>query len=335
MLSAGTNISSSSDSLKKVPVDYLYHSLRNPKSDVESRIRQLRIVRDLDSKQYSLLKRQLPYIVCGMFNPPYRRTDNFAYTEYFILDIDHLSEKELIVSEVRKNIESDNRVLLCFSSPGEDGLKVLFQLKDRCYDAGYYSLFYKAFAQSFSKQHKLEQVIDARTSDVCRACFVSIDHGAYYNTEAVKVDINDYLSQADTTQLFDLKKELTSNESPSGKEKSVDPDQVVLDQIKSLLNPKADKKNKAKTAPYVPEQLEEIMEDLKKFIEQTGVIVYEVINIQYAKKIRFKTGMRQAEINLFYGKHGYSVVQSPRCGTSSDLNQMMADLIETFLNEYS
>lgn len=335
MLSVGTNISSSSDSLKKVPVEYFYHSLRNPKLEVESHIRQLRIIRDLDNKQYSLMKRQLPYIVCGIFNPPLRKTENFAYTEYFILDIDHLSAKELIMSEVRKRIESDDRVLLCFSSPGEDGIKVLFQLKERCYDAGFYSLFYKSFAQSFSKQHQLEQVIDTRTSDVCRACFVSIDHAAFYNSEAVKVDINDYLSPTDTTQLFDLKKELTSKEPPPSKEKSADPDQDVLNQIKLLLNPKYANSNKQKKLPYVPEQLEEIMEDLKKYIEQTGVIVYEIINIQYAKKIRFKTGMRQAEINLFYGKHGYSIVQSPRCGTSSDLNQMMADLIEVFLNEYS
>lgn len=81
---------------KKVTVEYLYYSLRNPKPDVEARIRQLRIIRDLDKKQYSLLKRQLPYVVCGMFNPPYRKTENFAYTEYFIVDIDHFQRKVLI-----------------------------------------------------------------------------------------------------------------------------------------------------------------------------------------------------------------------------------------------
>ena len=71
MLSAGVNLLRDSDTLRKVTVDYLYHSLRNPKEEVKSRIHQLRVVRSLDEKQYKVLKRELPYIVCGMFNPPY------------------------------------------------------------------------------------------------------------------------------------------------------------------------------------------------------------------------------------------------------------------------
>lgn len=340
MLSVGSTITSASDALKKVPIDYLYHSLRNPKAEIESRIRQLRIVRDLDSKQYSVLKRQLPYIVCGMFNPPYRRTENFAYTEFFILDIDHLSAKELIASDIRKRIEADEQVLLCFSSPGEDGLKILFRLKERCYDAGLYSLFYKAFAQDFSRRYQLEQVIDTRTSDVCRACFISMDHTAYYNSEAEVVDINSYLSATDTSSLFDLKKEFEQEERKKEETTKIakgkaDPEEAVLNQIKALLNPKSSKRIKEKAPAYVPDQLNEIITDLKNHIEQTGVIVYEIINIQYGKKIRIKLGTRLAEINLFYGKHGYSVVQSPRCGTSSELNQLMADLIQSFLDEFT
>ena len=144
MISFGTNIQSNADMLQKIPVKYLYDSLRHPRPDIVSSIRQLRIVRELDNKQYSSLKRKLPYLVCGMFNPPYRRTENFAYTEYFIIDIDHLSEKGLSLADTRKCIEKDTRTVLSFVSPGEDGLKVLFKLKERCYDSGLYSLFYKS-----------------------------------------------------------------------------------------------------------------------------------------------------------------------------------------------
>ena len=42
--------------------------------------------------------------------------------------------------------------------------------------------------------------------------------------------------------------------------------------------------------------------------------------------------MKQAEINLFFGKKGFSVVQSPRTGTNAELNQLMADLIIGFIN---
>jgi hypothetical protein len=72
---------------------------------------------------------------------------------------------------------------------------------------------------------------------------------------------------------------------------------------------------------------------LKEHVEQTGVILYEIINIQYGKKLRFKTGNRGAEINLFFGRRGFSVVQSPRCGTSEEFNVLMANMIECYLAE--
>nr|WP_291528079.1 CRISPR-associated primase-polymerase type B [Bacteroides sp. UBA939] len=338
MLLVGTNITSAADALKKVTVEYLYHSFRNPKPEISAKIRQLRIVRRLDVKQYAALKRMLPYVVCGMFNPPYRRTENFAFIEYFMVDIDHLTEKGLDIADVRKRIEQDERVALCFLSPGEDGLKVLFRLKERCYDAGLYSLFYKAFVRKFSIHYQLEQVVDARTCDVCRACFVSIDPDVYYSPDSTPVDINEYIDTSDITGMMDMKASFAKEEKEqagNGKEEmqSSDPDADVLARIKEVLHPKAAKRGKEKPPVYVPEQLDELMDGLRKYIEDTGTSIYEVINIQYGKKLRMKVGLRQAEINLFYGKRGFSVVQSPRCGTSSELNQLMADLITSFLNE--
>ena len=109
-----------------------------------------------------------------------------------------------------------------------------------------------------------------------------------------------------------------------------DPDKEAMDRIKQLLNPKA---KKERQPVFVPQELEEMMAALKPYVEQAGVAIAEVINIQYGKKIRFKMGMKQAEVNLFYGKKGFSVVQSPRTGTNADLNQLMADLITGFIND--
>ena len=38
MLSLGSNLISQADALKKVKVDFLYHSLRKPKPDISSKI---------------------------------------------------------------------------------------------------------------------------------------------------------------------------------------------------------------------------------------------------------------------------------------------------------
>lgn len=332
MLSAGKKITSNADSLMKIQLSYLYHCIKNPKSELEAKIRQLRIVRAIDPKKYSMLKKELPYVVCGMFNPPFRRTENFAYTEYFIVDIDHITQKGLSVGMLRSQLEQDARVVLSFLSPGEDGIKLVFKLAERCYDAGLYALFYKAFVYQLSQSYHLDQVLDQRTSDVCRACFISIDPDIYYNPEATPVNILDYIDTSNPAALFDLKKTIDRDmaEKKDVEENKIadDIDKEAIDKIKEIL--KISKVNVSKPPVYVPEQLDEIIDDLKKYIEETGLVVSEIININYGKKIRLKMGIKQAEINVFYGKRGFSVVESPRSGTNSELNKLTGDLIKNF-----
>ena len=208
MISLGKNIQSSSDELQRIAIIDLYNMLLFPDSEMMSTIRQLRIVRNLDKRQYSQQKRRLPYFVCAMFNPSFRAIANFAYTEYFVVDIDHLSEKNIDLESLRQELQQDDRVVMLFMSPSEDGLKLLFRLSDRCYDAGLYSLFYKKFVKSFSEQYDLQQVVDAKTSDVSRACFLSHDKDAFYNENAQTIDLQQYLNLEDSTELFDAKNQL-------------------------------------------------------------------------------------------------------------------------------
>lgn len=337
MILAGSNIQAVADPLKKVPVEYLYHSLRNPRPQIEAQIRQLRIVQSLDRKQYASLKRQLPYLVCGVFNPALRKTEHFAYIEYFILDIDHIAEKGFDVQELRKKIEADSRVVLSFLSPSQDGLKVLFRLKERCYDAGVYTLFYKAFLQAFSAQYQLEQVIDARTCDVTRACFISMDAEAYYNPAADAVDMAVFVNQGDPWEMFAQKHELdiSTETVPTEQEElhEKDPDDEVMARIKQLLGVRQKKAKKER--PDVPDtpQIDVIMDALARFVQEQGIAMTSAEKIQYGKKLHFQLGLRHAEINLFFGKRGFTVVRSPKCGTSAELNDVVANLIELFLAE--
>lgn len=338
MLLFGTNIQSAADELKKVQEEYLYNSLRNPKPTIAATIQQLRIVYSMDAKAYVQLKRRLPYFVCGQFNPPFRRKENFAYTESFILDFDHLSSKQLSMKTIRDNIVKDEQVMMCFTSPSEDGLKVMFRLKERCYDAGLYSIFYKAFAATFAMRHNLTQVTDSKTSDVARACFISIDPNAYFNPNSIPVDIKAYLDESNPDLLFKIKHEQDEHDKVIKKSDDEqvplpkDPDKDILTRIRQQLNPKAQLPIEQHPA-YVPERLNEIIAELKLFIEETGLQVTEIINIQYAKKIRARLGQKEAEVNLFYGKRGFSVVISPRLGTNEELNELLADLIKAFLQK--
>ena len=258
----------------------------------------------------------------------------------FIVDIDHLSDKQINLNDLKVKLQNDSRVLLLFKSPSQDGLKVMFKLSERCYDAGIYKIFYKAYVRTFAQQYELEQVVDERTSDVCRACFMSIDADAYYNPQADSVKINSFVDINNIFETTNLNKQLDKeNKELKESQKEIitednlhnDPDAETLSKIKEILGVAKQKKEQTEKFVFVPQELEQIICDLKKYIENTGLVVSEIINIQYAKKIRVNIGVKQAEINLFYGKKGFTVVQSPRCGTSADLNQIVADLVESFI----
>lgn len=338
MISIGYNITSPNDSLKKVPLEMLWRSICTPKDDTAALVRQLRVVRNLNPKQYAVLKRNLPYVVCAMFNPQFRKKENFAYTEYFVLDLDHLSDKGVDMEHLRKQVQSDSRVALCFVSPSEDGLKLFFRLSERCYDAGVFSLFYKLFAQQFARQYGIDQVLDARTCDVARACFVSVDPQAYLNAFADGVDLKAFVDTESSFDFFELErsvkrqqqqKEEESAQPVAEPESKVDVGDDVLANIKAILNPDSRPKT-PKPPAYVPPELENQMEGLVGFIKDTGTEVVEIVSIQYGKKIRTKVGDKLAETNVFYGKRGYSVVVSPRTGTNPELNQLVSQLIKRY-----
>ena len=136
MLSFGKHITQKDDLLAPLEVQNFYQTIRQPDEKTLALINRLRLVQTIDKKQYGVMKRELPYVVCGIFNPPYRRIENFGYIEHFVVDIDHIAEKGLTINAIRAKLIADSRVVLCFVSPSEDGLKALFRLSEKCYDAG-------------------------------------------------------------------------------------------------------------------------------------------------------------------------------------------------------
>ena len=175
-------------------------------------------------------------------------------------------------------------------------------------------------------------MIDNVTSDVTRACFISCDADVYYNKQAKLIDINSYLEVENPLALFDAKHEFKKEIKPThlGKvNNEKDPDETSINKIKEILALKS--VTISKPPVYIPEQLNDIMETLTSKISETGLTVHEIINISYGKKIRIRLGIKEAEINLFYGKRGYSVVISPRSGTNEELNTVAAQLIESII----
>jgi len=329
MIMAGRNIKQYNDPLQKVQLAQLYHGLIHPKPSVMELIQKLRIVHTINTQQYRKLKTTLPYVTCGIFNPRIRKTENFGSLTYFILDIDHLHEKGLKLEALRQKISSDPRVSLLFASPSNDGLKVFFKLKNKCFDAQKYSIFYKAFAREFSLKYQLEQVLDSRTSDVTRACFVSHDPQTYYNSEPELIDIQSFVNFNNLLEIKELEKKTKADLKkgdilPQGDELTDD----LLEEIKRKLNPNI--RLRPKKPVFVPKVLDKITETVTKTVNEYDIMVKEIKNIQYGKQITFAIDeLHWAEINIFYGKKGFSVVKSAKSGSNAEL----ATILHTLLND--
>ncbi len=334
MLHIGRDITSAGDRLEPIAEQKLVERLRAPEASLEAEVTQLRTVKLLDAKRYGTLKRRLPYVVCGTFTPPYRRTENFAYVESFFIDIDGLLVVGVDMAELRRRLVADDRVAMLFTSPGGDGLKVLMRLKERCYDAGEYSAFYKRFVSKWAAEHGIANVVDSCTNDVTRACFLSVDREAFFNEAAVAIDWRAVLADGtlpavadDDAEAGDAADELlpvAAVEPATGGEPT---DEVMARVLRQLELGRKRAAAEPLPAPYVPERLNEIMEQLIPMIAQTGLVVDSVTDINYGKKLRASSGLHQAELNVFCGKRGFSVVASPRRGTSPKLNEMLCELV--------
>ena len=103
--------------------------------------------------------------------------------------------------------------------------------------------------------------------------------------------------------------------------------------IKQILTGKIPKIKPKKPPIEVAEELNIIMPNLIEYVKKYNIEIYEVINIQNAKKIKAKMGLKLAEINLFYGKRGFSVVASPKSGTDYEFNDVLKNLISVYIAE--
>lgn len=332
MVYKGENIRSNADILSPISIEELYKTIVASPSDLERMITTLHTIRRVDEKKYQSLKIQLPYFVCGCFNPALRRNENFAHISYFVIDIDHISSINMNLINLKTNLIQDSRVVLCYISPSNDGLKLLFKLKERCYDSGMFQIFYKKFIQSFANTYNIQEIIDNKTCDVTRACFLSHNANAYYNPNASSVDLESIIDVNNISSLFDIKREIDKEEKANKTDdESIkkEPDSDTIQNIKKTLG--LLKEKQVKSDIYVPEQLNQIIDDLRNFLTELKIEILEISDINYGKKIKVRVNTKQAECNLFYGKKGYSVVISPRRGTDKELNELIQELIKNYL----
>jgi hypothetical protein len=318
MLYKGNNITAFQDELINITIEQLYHEIQKPSQELSDLITRLRKVKSIDNKAYDVLKKKLPYFIGTEFTPQIRKIDYFKSITYFMIDIDHYSTCIDEVELLKKRLQIDNRIMLMFISPGGDGLKVLFCLNEPIRDSKTYSDFYKSFLHHFGSLHKIEKFLDYKTHDVTRVCFLSYDNLIYYNLIPEKINFK--LFYEELPNLFELKEnkidETTKNE--------IDPD--IYKEILKKFNPNNPLKRNKNI--YVPEILKEIIKPIEDCLKEYQIEIKNIDDIQYGKKIQLSHQQNFAEINIFYGKKGFSVVITTKKNSHPDLGALAKHLCE-------
>lgn len=336
MIWLGKHITSPGDPLFPVEVEKVHKALHNAEGEVATLQKRLQAIRLIDMNQYRKLKTGLPYLVCAHFQPRVRKKENFLHTERFIMDIDHLSEFGLDITDLKKKLISDPRVEMMFTSPGGDGLKVLFVLEAKISDTGYYAMFYKSFCLKFSEQYELAGAVDTKTNDVSRCCFVSYDPEAYYNAHAQKVNSASYLP-ADGDVSFDL-----FNSKLHAKEKELEEEKKALGIVLSPGAPLADdilNQIKQKVGVRVkkpiektfiqPAELDAVIPEVMQQLDTVGIKLDKMRPIEYGRQIKVSAGNYWAEVNIFYGQKGVRLVGTTKTGSSKELCENVVLLLKS------
>lgn len=336
MLMKGRNVTAVNDELQPIEIYQLYKQIVQPSTDLSNFISMLRQVKQIDPKAYAQQKRNLPYVVCGKFQPPKRRNENFISTTCFFVDIDHITNSDTTIDTLRLKLKDDPRVALLFVSPSQDGLKVLYTLSQPITDKGLYSLFYKSFIRELANQMELGSLIDPRVHDVSRACFLSHDPEAWHNPTPQPIDPYTYIPQESDLTIDDelktireeIKEEKKSDTNTQGTAQLSDESWA---QIKKLLKVRDPKRKKDF---YVPEPLQNIEEKINPKLQEVKVTLESSKSIQYGKKIVLVTPQAlRAELNIYFGKKGFSVTIVEKNNTHREFAEDCKKLLEYWLEE--
>lgn len=338
---AGKQVTQLNDPLHPVDVQRIFRALTDANGPVADKVRQLRTLKSVQPEAYRKAKTSLPYIVTACFTPAVRNKMNFSHAEHFIIDIDKISDSFFSLGELKTSFRQDPRVLMMFTSPGNDGLKLLFPMSHRITDTGLYSTFYKLFTVRFSDEYRIPALVDRVTYDVSRCCFMSFDPDAYLNEGAELVDPDAYARMDDPTALFEADREVKrmeeerklreAAESPKEQGIAVGPAEDILTRIRQKLVPSMAKVKSQKEC-YQPAQLLEALPGLIESLAVSGIVLADHRPIQYGRQLKLTAGQYWAEVNLFYGKRSFRAVMTTKTGSHPKLAELGRDAVQLYFD---
>lgn len=321
MFYIGKNVRASPpEQLIPTTADALVATIKDSGSELARETTRLRRIAQIDPKTFKSMKTTLPYFIAATFVDNLRHSDNFIEINALILDFDNCLKTPAQSHDLKKQITSHPEVFMAFVSPNGSGLKIVLRLAEPLSNLPLFKQFYLDYARQFAEHVRLLGTLDTRTSDATRVCFLVHDPNLCYNPNALPLN----------WQLWAAKNQLDANAAADKQPTPLETTKPKLSpelhrELVLKINPKAPVKPPRE--PHVPLLLQELEEPLRQLLQENGIEVLEIRPIHYGLKLCCKLAPQLAEVNVFYGKRGFSVVMSPKAATSPDLNKRVYALV--------
>ena len=341
-LYTGKNIQQShTEALQPINLETLANQIRSGSGGLQELCAQLATIYKMDKAAYGRHKLRLPFFCCAGFAQNLRHSKNFTSIEACVLDFDKAPNPGYVQQNIMPLLQSDERVALAFTSPSGRGAKAVLLFNQPVTNLHEYAMGYKNLTRSFAQQYGLEAYADFSTCDATRVCFLAYDPQVYYQPLAQPISWHQYLppqkhptppaaAQPDTASPSPSKNNDTpidtiTPDTPTSKPSSNTLPPKLYEQVVKRLNPTAVTRQAREVV--VPEILEEVAIQAQAAIAAAGWQLKDIQNIQYGKKIAVAQGFVWAEVNIFYGKKGFSIVRTPKAGTNAALGQQLEQLL--------
>lgn len=321
-LFTGTNIqASATDELQCISEIQLVKLIQQSNTHIMDTQQAIRNLLSVEKNALAQLKKTLPYFIGASFGMNIRKSQNFTEIFYLILDIDKIENN--LATVIKQRIITDTRIVMCFTSPGGNGLKCLFKLSNPIRNTAVYSQFYKTFAYNFAAQYNISEYIDYSTCDVTRVCFMAHDSDVYYNQNATMLNVNNS-GENITDGIETISDDTTTNKPLTAN---------IYSQILLTLDPKNYAIKKPKNV-YVPAELQMVHHLVEEMLTQNGMIIKENRDINYGKKIVIQHDNNIAEINIYHGKNGFQIVRANKAGMHAALTDVCVAIVMKALHQF-
>jgi|GEM_PF-6640063 hypothetical protein len=167
--------------LKEVALPEVIALIRDLKAPHASLVAEGRVALQRGDKlTYDKIKKQLPAVTFSATFGDKRNGDGLLrYNNLAILDIDHVSDSDITLTDLKQRAVALPYTMVCFISPSRDGLKLVVKIDS---DPERHRTVVQSLMHPYENHLGIE--LDAKCLDLPRLCFLSTDLDCFHNPES-------------------------------------------------------------------------------------------------------------------------------------------------------